>query len=96
MLSHLGPTAAWAPVGVLGVLVAVSLPLYYVALRRMDVWKLRMFMLATPVLTAAVEWPLWGIRLSLPQSLGAVIILATLAVLIRMESQLADRVHDDG
>ncbi len=85
----LGQTTAWIPIAVLGLLVAASLPLYYVALRRMDVWKLRMFMLATPVLTAVIEWPLWGIELSPLQWLGAAIILGGLAVLIRMEWRLA-------
>jgi drug/metabolite transporter (DMT)-like permease len=79
--------AAWMPLVLLGVLVAVSLPLYYVALRRMDVWKLRMFMLASPVLTAIVEWPLWGIDLSGLQWLGAAIILAGLAALIHSEAR---------
>jgi drug/metabolite transporter (DMT)-like permease len=74
---------------VLGVLIAASLPLYYVALRRMDVWKLRMFMLATPVLTALVEWPLWGMKMSPLQWLGGAIILAALALLIRMEWKIS-------
>ncbi|NLS90836.1 MAG: DMT family transporter [Planctomycetaceae bacterium] len=73
----------------LGALVALSLPLYYFALRRLDVWKLRMFMLAGPVLTAAVEWPLWGMNMSPLQWLGGAIILASLAILIRMEWQLS-------
>ena len=68
---------------------AVSLPLYYVALRRMDVWKLRTFMLATPVLTAIVERLLWGVRLAPLQWLGGAIILAGLAALIQMEWRLA-------
>jgi drug/metabolite transporter (DMT)-like permease len=72
---------------VLGVLVAASLPLYYVALRSMDVWKLRMFMLATPVLTAIVEWPLWGMQMAPLQWVGGAMILAALAVLIRMKWQ---------
>ena len=57
------------------------------ALRRMDVWKLRMYMLSAPVLTAAVEWPLWGLRLAPLQWLGAAIILGGLAVLIRIEAR---------
>ncbi len=81
----LGNPTALIPIMILGILVAVSLPLYYVALRRMDVWKLRMFMLATPVLTAVVEWPLWGIELSPLQWLGAAIMLAALATLIWIE-----------
>jgi drug/metabolite transporter (DMT)-like permease len=78
-------SSGWMPIAVLGVLLAVSLPLYYVALRRMDVWKLRMFLLATPVLAAVVEWPLLGIELSMPQCVGGAIILAALALLIQME-----------
>ena len=87
-------SGAWLPIVALGVLVAVSLPLYYVALRRMDVWKLRMFMLATPVLTAIVEWPLLGIELSMLQCLGGAIILAALALLIRMEWRLSIAAKD--
>jgi drug/metabolite transporter (DMT)-like permease len=87
----LASQTATVSIVVLGVFVAVSLPLYYVALRRMDVWKLRMFMLATPVLTAAVEWPLWGMKMSPLQWLGGAIILAALAVLIHMEWQLSAR-----
>jgi len=83
----LAAPAAWAPIAVLGVVAAVSLPLYYVALRRMDVWKLRMYMLSAPVLTAVVEWPLWGLRLAPLQWLGAAIILGGLAVLIRIEGR---------
>jgi len=74
---------------VLGVLIAISLPLYYVALRRVEVWKLRMFMLAAPVLTEAVEWPLWGIEMSALQWLGGATIIACLAVLIRIEWQVS-------
>ena len=83
--------AAWVPIAALGVVAAVGLPLYYVALRRMDVWKLRMYLLATPVVTAAVEWPLWGMHLALLQWLGAAIILGGLAVLIRIEARTATR-----
>ena len=80
---------AWVSIAVLGVVIAASLPLYYVALRRMDVWKLRMFMLATPVLTALVEWPLWGMELSRLQWLGGAIILVCLAALIWMEWRMS-------
>ena len=85
---------AWISMAVLGVAIAASLPMYYVALRRMDVWKLRMFMLATPVLTALLEWPLLGLELSPLQWLGGAIILAALAVLIRMEWRLAVEERD--
>ena len=84
----LASPGAWLPIALLGVVTAVGLPLYYVALRRMDVWKLRMYMLSAPVITAAVEWPLWGARLVPLQWLGAVIILGGLAVLILIESRV--------
>lgn len=80
-------SSAWLPIGLLGVVGAVGLPLYYFALGRMDVWKLRTFMLATPVLTVAIEWPLWGVRLSALQGLGAAVILGGLAALIHIESR---------
>ena len=83
----LAAPAGWVPIAGVGVVAAVSLPLYYVALRRMDVWKLRTYMLSAPVLTAAVEWPLWGIRLAPLHWLGAAIILGGLAVLIRIEAR---------
>jgi len=79
--------AAWLSIAALGVVAAAGLPLYYVALRRMEVWKLRTFMLSAPVITAAVEWPLWGARLSWLQCLGAAVVLAGLAVLIRIEAR---------
>ncbi len=87
----LAQPSAWIPIAALGVLAAISLPLYYVALRSMDVWKLRMFMLAAPVLTAVVEWPLWGIELAPLQWLGGTIILFGLAVLVHMEWRLNAR-----
>jgi len=88
-------SSAWMPIAALGVLLAVSLPLYYVALRRMDVWKLRMFLLVTPVLAAVIEWPLMGIELSMLQCLGGAIILAALALLIQMEWRLSTATDDD-
>lgn len=83
----LASRSAWVAIGLLGVVGAVGLPLYYVALARMDVWKLRTFMLATPVLTVAIEWPLWGVRLTVLQGLGALVILGGLAALIHIESR---------
>jgi drug/metabolite transporter (DMT)-like permease len=80
--------AAWLPIAALGVVAGVGLPLYYLALGRMDVWKLRMFMLSAPVITAAVEWPLWGIRLVPLQWAGAGVILGGLALLIRIEARV--------
>ena len=79
--------AAWLTVVLAGVVAAAGLPLYYAALRRMDIWKLRTFMLSAPVITAAVEWPLWGARLSAAQCLGGAIVLGGLAVLIHVEAR---------
>jgi drug/metabolite transporter (DMT)-like permease len=78
---------AWVAIVTLGVIAAVHLPLYYAALRRMRVWTLRAFMLSAPVMAAAVEWPLWGERLTLLQGAGAAIILAGLAALIVIEKR---------
>ena len=75
----------WQAIVALGIIASVGLPLYYVALRRMSVWKLRMFMLSAPVFTAAVEWPLWGGQLSGLQCLGATIVMGGLAALIGIE-----------
>lgn len=80
--------AAWLWIGIVGLVAAVVLPLYYAALARMSVWRLRTWLLLTPVLVAVLEWPLWGTRLNGSQLLGAVLVLAGLAALIRVESQV--------
>jgi drug/metabolite transporter (DMT)-like permease len=85
----LAQPAAWASIVTLGVIAAVHLPLYYAALRRLQVWRLRAFMLSAPVMAAAVEWPLWGERFTWSQGIGAGIILAGLAVLIAIEARSA-------
>jgi drug/metabolite transporter (DMT)-like permease len=76
---------AWIWIAALGVATAISLPLYYAALGRMPVWRLRTWMLLAPVLVAAVEWSVWGIEITTVQACGALIMLAGLAVLIHME-----------
>ncbi len=58
-------------------------------LHRMPVWKLRTFMLTAPLFVAMIEWPFFGLRLTLLQLLGAGIILAGLLVLILFEARLA-------
>jgi drug/metabolite transporter (DMT)-like permease len=80
----LGNVAAWGWIAAVGVVAAVSLPVYYAALHRMEVWRLRAWMLASPVLVAVVEW-LLGVRLGWSQWLGAAMVLGGLATLIRME-----------
>jgi drug/metabolite transporter (DMT)-like permease len=81
--------AAWPWIAIVGLVAAVVLPLYYAALARMSVWRLRTWLLLTPVLVAVTEWPLWGTRMRGSQLLGAVLVLAGLAALIRVESQVS-------
>jgi drug/metabolite transporter (DMT)-like permease len=88
-LSQIGASGqAWAWIAALGVATTLSLPLYYAALRRMPVWRLRAWMLLAPPLVAAVEWPVWGFKTSPLQLCGAVIMLAGLAVLIHLERMM--------
>jgi drug/metabolite transporter (DMT)-like permease len=77
--------AAWLWIAALGVATAISLPLYYAALARMPVWKLRTWMLLAPLLVALVECPVWGIAISPLQACGAVMMLIGLAALIHLE-----------
>jgi drug/metabolite transporter (DMT)-like permease len=83
----LGEPTALSLVILLGVIAAVALPLYYAALRRMSVWRLRTFMLSVPVITVSIEWPLWGAGPSGLQWLGGLIVLSGLAALIYVESR---------
>lgn len=69
----------------LGLVGAVALPLYYAALRRMAVWKLRAYLLSAPVMVAVVEVPVYGVRLSLSQLVGATLVLGGLGWLIHTE-----------
>ncbi|HIQ20351.1 MAG TPA: DMT family transporter [Planctomycetes bacterium] len=81
--------SAWMCLGLLGLVAAVVLPLYYAALRRMAVWKLRAWLLLTPVVVAGLEWAIWGVRPGGGQCVGAALILAGLAGLVRAEWQSA-------
>ena len=67
----------------LGVFAGLSIRLYYHALRRMAVWRLRALLLISPVLSAIAEWAIWGDRPSGLQCAGMVVILAGAGVLIR-------------
>jgi probable blue pigment (indigoidine) exporter len=94
-----GPSASFAAVlhqrsallGILamGLAASIQLPLYYIALRQLELWKLRMFFLLTPVLTAAGEWLLWNVHLSRWQCVGGGIILVGLAAMILVEGRSA-------
>jgi drug/metabolite transporter (DMT)-like permease len=88
--SAVSMASAWWWIAGVGVTAAVSLPLYYTGLRSMPVWKLRAWLLLSPVLVAIVEW-FWGVRLSRSQCLGAAMVLGGLAALIRMEWRSAGR-----
>jgi drug/metabolite transporter (DMT)-like permease len=79
--------AAWLWIVALGLTAALSLPLYYAALRRTAVWKLRAWTLTAPVLVAVVEWLCWGVHLDFSQCVGAAMVLGSLAVLARIESR---------
>ncbi len=76
---------AWLWIAALGLATAISLPLYYAALARMPVWKLRTWMLLAPLLVAAVEWQVWGLTISPVQACGGVVMLVGLAALIHLE-----------
>jgi drug/metabolite transporter (DMT)-like permease len=78
---------AWLAILLVGLSTAVTLPLYYAALRRMAIWKLRTWLLLTPMAVAAAEWLLWDSRLKPAQTVGAAIVLGGLAVLIRLEAR---------
>ena len=84
------PLGDWLWIIGLGVVLAFSLPLYYAALRRLEVWKLRTYMLTAPLLVAAVEWLLWGLSFSPIQCLGAAMVLGGLVICIRLESRVKD------
>jgi drug/metabolite transporter (DMT)-like permease len=77
--------AAWAWIAALGTTAAVSLPLYYAALHRMAVWKLRAFMLTAPLFVAVIEWPFFGFGLKPLQCLGAAVILGGLLAMVLLE-----------
>ena len=80
------PEAWWWLIG-LGIIAGVKAPLYYAALRQMPVWKLRMFLLLSPLLVALAEWALWGITLHVSQWLGAALLLGCALVLALDEAR---------
>lgn len=80
------PTLWWWVIAV-GAIAAVSLPLYYAALRRMDVWKLRILMLVAPVPVMCVDWLIWGQTLHDLQWLGALLLLCGAATLVGVEAR---------
>jgi len=82
-----GTSMPWVWIGALGVANAVALPLYYAALRRMAVWKLRVFMLTGPVLVAVADWLIWGQTLHGWQWLGAILLLGGAGALARAEAR---------
>ncbi len=76
---------AWLVVLLLGLLIAGFVPLYYLMLRRMPVWKLRTWMLVVPMLVAFADWLLWDTQLTGWQWLGTGLLLGGLAALIQIE-----------
>ncbi len=86
---------AWVWIVALGITAAISLPLYYAALHRMAVWKLRTFMLTAPLFVAVIEWPFFGLDLKPLQWLGAAIILGGLLAMVLLESRLPAAATDE-
>ncbi|NLE39131.1 MAG: DMT family transporter [Pirellulaceae bacterium] len=88
-LAHVGvriaDPAIWLWVVLFGMTFAVYLAIYYATLNLMPVWKLRMWMLAAPVLIAGADWIFWNTRLSMQQGIGMGFVLAGLAGLIHLE-----------
>jgi drug/metabolite transporter (DMT)-like permease len=78
-----GPRAV--AIAALGVCTAVGLPLYYVALKHLPVWKLRVCMLAGPVFTGLFERWYWDLEMTWLQMLGAALILLGLAAIILID-----------
>ena len=90
LIQKVGPpvqVVAWGWLVALGVMGSISLPLYYAALHRMPVWKLRVFMLLSPLMAAGADWLIWGQRLHGGQWGGAVLLLAGAVVLILSEAR---------
>lgn len=81
----LAQPAQWGWVVGFGLLAAVSLPLYYAALGRLAVWKLRVLMLLSAPLGAVVDWMLWGVVLSPAQLWGGAMLVTGASLLVFME-----------
>jgi drug/metabolite transporter (DMT)-like permease len=80
-----GLADAWVwPVAV-GLIIAFQLPLYYAALRRMLVWKLRALMLLSPLMVAGVEVALLKTALHPGQWVGSALIVLGAGALIAYE-----------
>jgi drug/metabolite transporter (DMT)-like permease len=90
--AHLAPWGALLALGAAG---AVSLPLYYAALHRMPVWKLRVFMLLSPLMAATADWLLWRHHLHGMQWCGAGLLLGGAVALILNEARADRRSGDD-
>jgi drug/metabolite transporter (DMT)-like permease len=75
-----GSALAW--LGLLGVVSATALVLYYLAMRRMYVWRLRALMLLVPLLTIVLERVLWGVTLAPLQYAGAALLIGGTGLLI--------------
>jgi len=81
--TSLAPALVWLTL--LGVVSAIALVLYYLAMRRMHVWKLRALMLISPLMTIALEHFLWQTTLQPMQYLGAGLLIGGTAALVLAE-----------
>ena len=75
------PVCAWLALG-LALLAGTSLLLYYVALARLEIWKVSTMCLLTPVTSALAQGAILGEALNSRQVAGMTCILAGAAVLI--------------
>ena len=74
--------SVWLWLPAFGVVGALTLICYYTALRRLMVWKLRTYLLLSPLLVALAEWSIWDVRLTIAQWLGAALLLGGTGVLV--------------
>lgn len=82
---------SWVWIPALVLTAALSTPLYYAALGRMAVWKLRALMLLTPPLAGIAEWVIWGDVLSPAQWVGAALLVGGAAALVWADWRAEDR-----
>ena len=80
-------TGAWLWLIAIGIIAAFATPIYYAALRRMMVWKLRAFLLLNPLIVALAEWLIWGHALNHLQWLGGGLIMIGVLLLICDEAK---------
>jgi drug/metabolite transporter (DMT)-like permease len=77
----------WFRLLALGVSDALATALYYAALRRLQVWRLRALLLINPFMVAVVEWLWFGLEMNSVQWIGSGLLLGGVMVLIWDEAR---------